>query len=173
MKSKLTRKIEKALMLYRNVNKNKFVFIQPEVPGIDFKSQIDVVRFEDLFGEDNSLNITCYEIKISLKDFNSKNGHNFVGNQNYYVVPREIYSRIITEVPKHVGIILFNDHDELPTLRRIKDCIVQQVDDAFGKQLLFNAIRRYMRDDENGKHTMNTINEKNFNQERYHQLTLC
>jgi hypothetical protein len=32
--------------------------------------------------------IQCFEIKITKSDFKSKNGHNFVGNLNYYVIPR-------------------------------------------------------------------------------------
>ena len=33
----------------------------------------------------------CYEVKSSVDDFHSKNGHNFLGDYNYYVMPEEVY----------------------------------------------------------------------------------
>lgn len=35
--------------------------------------------------------ITNYEIKVSVNDFKSKNGHNFYGDKNYYVVSEEVW----------------------------------------------------------------------------------
>lgn len=37
---------------------------------------------------------TCFEMKITKSDFKSKNGHNFVGNRNYYVIPKNIYPKV-------------------------------------------------------------------------------
>lgn len=31
----------------------------------------------------------CYEVKSSVEDFHSKNGHNFLGDFNYYVMPED------------------------------------------------------------------------------------
>jgi hypothetical protein len=53
--------------------------------------------------------VVCFEIKITKADFGSKNGHNFVGNLNYYVVPRELYPQIKDLVPEGVGVILYLD----------------------------------------------------------------
>ena len=36
---------------------------------------------------------TCFECKTSLSDFKSKNGHNFHGNRNYYVVPKDLVKK--------------------------------------------------------------------------------
>lgn len=47
-----------------------------------------------------------YEIKISVSDFHSKNGHNFSGNFNYYVMPMEIYEKVKNEIPKFVGCLV-------------------------------------------------------------------
>jgi hypothetical protein len=38
--------------------------------------------------------ITCYEIKVSESDFNSDNGHNLNGDYNYYVLSKELYTKI-------------------------------------------------------------------------------
>ena len=41
----------------------------------------------------------CYEVKSSVEDFHSKNGHNFLGDYNYYVMPEEVYEKIKLEIP--------------------------------------------------------------------------
>lgn len=46
----------------------------------------------------------CYEIKSSVDDFHSKNGHNFVGDFNYYVMPEEVYAAVSLEIPHYVGV---------------------------------------------------------------------
>ena len=51
--------------------------------------------------------IVCVEIKISLSDFNSKHGHNFVGNVNYYAIPAKLYPKIKDKVPPDIGVLLY------------------------------------------------------------------
>lgn len=46
----------------------------------------------------------CYEIKSSVEDFRSKNGHNFIGDFNYYIMPHEVYTQIGNEIPYKVGV---------------------------------------------------------------------
>ncbi len=46
----------------------------------------------------------CYEIKSSIEDFHSKNGHNFIGDYNYYVMPMEIYEKVKKEIPYGIGV---------------------------------------------------------------------
>lgn len=36
----------------------------------------------------------CYEVKSSVEDFHSKNGHNFIGDFNYYIMPEEVYAAV-------------------------------------------------------------------------------
>lgn len=45
----------------------------------------------------------CYEIKSSVEDFNSKNGHNFIGDFNYYVMPKEVFEAVKIKIPYDVG----------------------------------------------------------------------
>lgn len=40
----------------------------------------------------------CYEIKSSGEDFHSPNGHNFLGDYNYYVMPEEVYKQVKEEI---------------------------------------------------------------------------
>lgn len=46
----------------------------------------------------------CFEIKISKSDFHSKAHNTFVGNYNYYVMPKVLYDEVKNEVPNHIGV---------------------------------------------------------------------
>lgn len=46
----------------------------------------------------------CYEIKVSKADFHSKACNTFVGHFNYYVMPAELYEKVISEIPSHIGV---------------------------------------------------------------------
>lgn len=48
----------------------------------------------------------CYEVKSCVADFNSKNGHNFIGDFNYYVMPQELYEQIKDKIPYNVGVLV-------------------------------------------------------------------
>lgn len=46
----------------------------------------------------------CYEIKISVSDFHSKNANTFVGNFNYYVLTQELFDKVADEIPEGIGV---------------------------------------------------------------------
>lgn len=46
----------------------------------------------------------CYEVKSSVADFHSKNGHNFIGDYNYYVMPKEVFEEVRDAIPFDVGV---------------------------------------------------------------------
>lgn len=48
----------------------------------------------------------CYEVKSSVEDFHSKNGHNFLGDYNYYVMPEEVFEKVRSEIPYGVGVFV-------------------------------------------------------------------
>lgn len=48
----------------------------------------------------------CYEIKSSVDDFHSKNGNNFIGDFNYYVMPEKVYEQVKNEIPYKVGVYI-------------------------------------------------------------------
>lgn len=47
----------------------------------------------------------CYEIKVSVADFHSKNHNSFIGNYNYYVMPNELYEKVAGEIPDGIGVL--------------------------------------------------------------------
>lgn len=52
--------------------------------------------------------VYCYEIKSCVEDFKSKNGHNFIGDFNYYVMPCDVYKKIIDYLPRFIGVYTLN-----------------------------------------------------------------
>lgn len=85
--------------------------------------------------------ITCFEVKISVSDFKSKNGHNFHGNKNYYVVASSIYKDIESLVPKDIGIIVYNEKSGI--MRTKKECVFRNVDDSTKSRLLYDALKKW------------------------------
>lgn len=86
--------------------------------------------------------VTCFECKITVADFRSKNGHNFCGNYNYYVVPKEIVEQIKPLVPKSIGLIQYNRDSD--TYRTVKRCDFQEVDDSLKARLLYDALKKWV-----------------------------
>ena len=58
----------------------------------------------------------CYEVKSSVEDFHSKNGHNFIGDFNYYIMPHDVYMDVKNEIPYNVGVYCPNSGE----LRQVK-----------------------------------------------------
>ena len=61
----------------------------------------------------------CYEVKSSVEDFHSKNGHNFIGDFNYYIMPEEVYATVSLEIPYAVGVYC-PDGSELRSVKKAK-----------------------------------------------------
>jgi hypothetical protein len=60
----------------------------------------------------------CYEIKVSKADFYSKSHKTFVGNYNYYVMPKELYEQVKNDIPKHIGVYVEGRHRVEKNARR-------------------------------------------------------
>lgn len=48
----------------------------------------------------------CYEIKSSVADYESKHGHNFIGDYNYYVMPLDVFEKVKDKIPFAVGVLV-------------------------------------------------------------------
>ena len=69
--------------------------------------RVDYMKFEPLNTTVSGIekgDCYCYEIKSSVEDFHSKNGHNFIGDYNYYVMPSEVYQKVSALIPFGVGV---------------------------------------------------------------------
>lgn len=71
--------------------------------------RVDYMRFKPLNNTVSGIekgDFLCYEVKSSVEDFRSKNGHNFIGDYNYYVMPEEVYEEVKSLVPYYVGVLV-------------------------------------------------------------------
>jgi len=62
----------------------------------------------------------CYEIKSSVEDFHSKNGHNFLGDFNFYVMPQEVFESIKHLIPYNVGVLTPTEYTGLASVKPAK-----------------------------------------------------
>lgn len=72
-------------------------------------TRVDFMRFKPLNNTVSGIekgDFYCYEVKSSVEDFHSKNGHNFIGDYNYYVMPEEVYVVVSKEIPHYVGVLV-------------------------------------------------------------------
>lgn len=109
-KSNLTLEIEKEL--FKRLNKGR-VRVADEVPvsnrtnwdkGV-YAGKVDMMTLQyDL----KTIIIGVYEIKVSLNDLKSIHGKNFVGDENYWVLSKELYDEVIF---KDLEELLGNDID--------------------------------------------------------------
>ncbi|MDT8718302.1 hypothetical protein IAI10_16665 [Clostridium sp. 19966] len=83
---------------------------------------------------------TCYEIKITKSDFKSNHGHNFVGNYNYYVIPKELYKAIENLVPHDVGVILYCGHGYLRVKKKSR---FKEINTEDLSRFLYNALKKW------------------------------
>lgn len=68
--------------------------------------RVDYMRFKPVNNTVSGIekgDFYCYEVKSSVEDFRSKNGHNFIGDFNYYVMPEEVFVRVSHMIPYGVG----------------------------------------------------------------------
>lgn len=71
--------------------------------------RVDYMRFKPVNNTVSGIekgDFYCYEVKSSVEDFHSKNGHNFLGDFNYYVMPEEVYAVVSNEIPYRVGVLV-------------------------------------------------------------------
>lgn len=71
--------------------------------------RVDYMRFEPVNNSISGIekgDFYCYEIKSSVADFLSKNGHNFIGDFNYYVMPEDVAESVKGQIPYDVGILV-------------------------------------------------------------------
>lgn len=74
--------------------------------------RVDFMTFEpvnQMVGGIEKGSFTCYEVKSCKADFKSKNGHNFIGDKNYYVMPYDTFMEIKNLIPWRVGVYVDKD----------------------------------------------------------------
>lgn len=81
----------------------------------------------------------CYEVKSSVEDFYSKNGHNFLGDYNYYIMLEDVYEKVKKEIPHKVGVYIpdgMNYKGEWYNLKSVKKAVRKDRDRPVSEMLL-------------------------------------
>ena len=108
----ITASLSKALEKYIDPHNDTRVYWAKEVT-FDYATEnairVDYMRFSPVNNSVSGIekgNFYCYEIKSSVADFASKNGHNFIGDLNYYVMPEDVAASVKSQIPWTVGILI-------------------------------------------------------------------
>lgn len=109
-RKEITLALSLSLEKHINPNNDTRIYTAKEVTfdyGTPNQIRVDYMRFKPLNNTVSGIekgDFYCYEIKSSVEDFKSKNGHNFIGDYNYYVMPKEVYEEVSKNIPWNVGV---------------------------------------------------------------------
>ena len=109
-RKEITSALSLSLEKHINPDNDTRIYTAKEVTfdyGTPNQIRVDYMRFKPLNNTVSGIekgDFYCYEIKSSVDDFKSKNGHNFIGDYNYYVMPKEVYEEVSANIPWNVGV---------------------------------------------------------------------
>ena len=124
----ITKVLSSSLERYINPHNDPRIYWAKEVT-FDYATghsvRVDYMRFKPVNNSVSGIekgDFYCYEVKSSVEDFHSKNGHNFIGDFNYYVMPEEVYAVVSKEIPHYVGVLTPSDKPwmELVSVKKAK-----------------------------------------------------
>lgn len=108
----ITALLSLSIQKHINPNNDTRIYWAKEVT-FDYSTQnavrVDYMKFKPVNNTVSGIekgDFYCYEVKSSVEDFHSKNGHNFIGDFNYYVMPEEVFEKIKNEIPYNVGVFI-------------------------------------------------------------------
>lgn len=87
--------------------------------------------------------LTCIEVKVTMNDFRSVHGHNFIGNMNYYAVPAELVKKIEPFVPVEIGILAYLHEGMYKGIRTRRPASFLPMTDEQQKWLMLSAFKRF------------------------------
>lgn len=110
----ITEHLSKLLEKYIDPHNDQRIYWAREVT-FDYSTaapiRVDYMRFKPVNNTVSGIekgDFYCYEIKSSVEDFNSKHGHNFIGDMNYYVMTQEVLEAVRDKIPYAVGVLVPN-----------------------------------------------------------------
>lgn len=108
----ITESLSKALEKYIDPQNDPRIYWAKEVT-FDYATtapiRVDYMRFKPVNNTVSGIekgDFICYEVKSSVEDFHSKNGHNFIGDLNYYVMPEDVFQAVKAQIPYYVGVLV-------------------------------------------------------------------
>lgn len=110
----VTHNLSEMLEEYIAPHNDKRIYWAKEVTfdyGTQHQVRVDYMRFKprsNTISGIESGDFYCYEVKSSVADFESKHGHNFLGDYNYYVMPLEVYKAVKDKIRHNVGVLCYD-----------------------------------------------------------------
>ncbi len=108
----ITDSLNKALEKYLDPHNDPRIYWAKEVT-FDYATnapiRVDYMKFKPFNNTVSGIekgDFYCYEVKSSVEDFHSKNGHNFIGDYNYYVMQEEVFEAVKSLIPYNVGVLI-------------------------------------------------------------------
>ena len=83
--------------------------------------RVDYMRFAPLNNSVSGIekgDFFCCEIKSSVEDFNSHNGHNMLGDFNYYVMTQDVFDQVKERIPAAVGVLCPSGDGSLKSVKK-------------------------------------------------------
>lgn len=127
-KTETTRNLSLALEKYIDPHEDPRIYWAKEVSfdcATDHKIRVDYMQFKPVNNSVSGIekgDFYCYEIKSSVEDFQSKHGHNFIGDFNYYVMLENVYEKVKDDIPYGIGVLVPDGEDPFGDWLRLK-CI--------------------------------------------------
>ncbi|MDD3662275.1 MAG: hypothetical protein PHT84_00210 [Candidatus Pacebacteria bacterium] len=125
----ITKMLSLSVERYINPKNDPRIYMAAEV-AFDYATshavRVDFMKFKPVNNTISGIekgDFYCFEVKSSVEDFHSKNGHNFIGDFNYYVMPEEVFQEVKNEIPYKVGVLVpdgMNYRGECYDLKSIK-----------------------------------------------------
>lgn len=111
-RTETTKMLTLSIKMHINPHNDKRIYWAREVT-FDYATsnavRVDFMKFKPVNNTVSGIekgDFYCYEVKSSVDDFRSKNGHNFIGDYNYYVMPEEVYASVSHMIPHNVGVLV-------------------------------------------------------------------
>ena len=117
-RKEITETLSKMLEYHLNPTRDPRIYVSKEVTfdyGASNAIRVDYMKFKPLNMTTSGIekgDFYCYEIKSCKNDFKSKNGHNFIGDYNYYIMPKGLYDEVKNQIDYGIGVYVY-DIDEL------------------------------------------------------------
>lgn len=106
-----TRRLSKLTEKYINPHDDPRIYWAREITfdySTDHPVRVDYMKFKPINNTVSGIekgDFYCFEVKSCVDDFKSKNGHNFIGDFNYYVMPLSVYEEVKHLIPYNVGVL--------------------------------------------------------------------
>lgn len=150
-KSELTVKIEEKL--FERLGRKEFGCKEVTI-GWYGREVVDFITYSI----DKDREIRCFEIKVSKKDFYSKNNLTFIGHRNYFVMPLELYDEVRIELIKNfknIGVYVLDGNDLVVAKNAVR------IELRADKEIILSSIARSMqREWFKSLNTIDVLNQK-------------